>query len=220
VTLTEAQGIVECYTRNPYYAAAYKAMESEYLPHVCRVLEGLEPCRVLDVGPGYGTMAVWLESLGHEVTVMDRVPLGVHMAQDTCAHAGLRYEEVDVEDAALPEQFDRVLLTQVLPHLTWRPDEALMNIAVMLAPGGEALIATVNGDGWQGDPPYYGTDWRAIPRHGDGAPEATSIVKCLYNPETFRDLLDSVFPSVTLWQPHGCSTMFAICSNGGDDGSE
>lgn len=95
---------------------------------------------ILDVGGGPGAYARWFSDLGHQVHLIDPVPLHVQQARASSLSA-------EVGDArSLPMRdasFDVVLLMGPLYHLTSREDrlQALAESRRVLRPGG-LLVAT------------------------------------------------------------------------------
>lgn len=88
--------------------------------------------RVLEVGPGWGNLALLLEQSNAEVSVADLVPhymdkLAPHISGKTFLH--------DIQIPLWSEQFDVVVMCDVLEHL-FRPSDALLAARQALRPGG------------------------------------------------------------------------------------
>jgi ubiquinone/menaquinone biosynthesis C-methylase UbiE len=208
-SLQEAQEMVARHAPGAYYAEQYRRMESSYLPHLCAELAASQPGAALDVGPGWGTMMVWLAGRGWEVTVVDRAPLGQWITQSLLDAAAAAYVHADIVKGPLPgRQFGLVTMTQVLPHLKWHPVRALRNCTRMLAEDGVFLACVLDADDYPEVSPPYGTDWRSVPRFGEGEASAESVV-CMYTRQSFEQLLKTVFNQVTVWKPEGSSVLFA-----------
>jgi 2-polyprenyl-3-methyl-5-hydroxy-6-metoxy-1,4-benzoquinol methylase len=95
-------------------------------------------CRVLDVGCGQGWTSVFLAESGFDVTGIDIAGANVRLAEDRARRWGLesaRFIEADMDDFAIDEQFDLVLVFDALHH-TARQSEVIANLARQLAPGG------------------------------------------------------------------------------------
>ena len=108
-----------------------------------RLLPGV-PSRVLDVGGGSGVHAQWLAADGHEVELVDPVPLHVEQARrlpGVTARLG-DARALDVAD----ESADVVLLLGPLYHLTERAERvcALAEAHRAVRPGGLVVAATIN----------------------------------------------------------------------------
>lgn len=111
---------------------------------VLRRLLPTAPARVLDVGGGSGVHAEWLARDGHEVHLLDPVPLHVELAgrlPSVAARAG-DARELAEHDAS----YDVVLLLGPLYHLPERADRvrALSEARRVVRPGGLVVAATIN----------------------------------------------------------------------------
>ena len=86
---------------------------SRFLPN--RVL------KAIDIGGGAGVHAGWLSSLGHDVTLVDPIPL--HVEQVRAAHKGVKAEVGDARSLAFEDDsFDVALLLGPLYHLPQRDE--------------------------------------------------------------------------------------------------
>jgi ubiquinone/menaquinone biosynthesis C-methylase UbiE len=100
------------------------------------------PARLLDVGGGAGVYAIPLAAVGHEVHLIDPVPLHVEQAAAASRDAVTPLASVAAGDArdltAVGNGFDAVLLLGPLYHLTSRDDRitALREARRVLRPGG------------------------------------------------------------------------------------
>lgn len=124
--------------------------------------------RVLDVGMGRGTRALWLARAGHRVTGLERDQEMVSAARRALAdepkdvRARMRVVESDGRDTGvhfLPGSFDVVLCHGLLMHVE-EPDPLLAGMARMLAPGGLLSLLVRNGDAPAMRPGLSG-DWAA-----------------------------------------------------------
>ncbi len=201
---------------SPYYVSQYQPMERMYLPGLFTALRSLPRGRVLEVGPGWGTTAWWLAQRGHDVTVMDLMPLGTFITEKGLDEIGARYVHHDIEDAPAPEgvdlgTFDAVVMTQVIPHLAWRPDRALAHVAELLKPGGPFLTSVLDRADYPDLDATFGDDWRQVPawRTTD---QCTDVVKCMYDDKSFRALLETTFENVETWKPARSTVIFAKAS--------
>jgi len=227
LTLAEAEDIVERYAagvgamdghsaeeRRAYFAQTYRGGQQFYLPAVCEYLADLPPGRALDCGPGWGTMSLWLARRGWDVTAIDCMPVGTFMTEEFVRAIPCRYIEMEVERHRLHEQYDLVLMTQVVGHLKYRPDGALRHVADMLAPDGQAIISALNDQYTGRTAPFAfgreGTTWRDIPRVEDGGPPEQMMNVCAYSEETFAELLQTVFGAVQYIQTE--PVIIAVCN--------
>jgi SAM-dependent methyltransferase len=99
----------------------------------------LRPERVLEVGCGWGELAVWIgDETGAEVTAVDLSPRMVELA----AEAGVTAQLADVQ--ALPfadGSFDVAVAAWMLYHVPDR-ERAIVELARVLRPGGRLVAAT------------------------------------------------------------------------------
>jgi SAM-dependent methyltransferase len=208
LTLAQAQDIIaDCSPQPHYYRDHYRRMEYSYLPDLCAWFAGREPGSICDVGPGHGTLMVWLASRGWDVTVMDIMPRGHWISGEVLTAWGARYVQRDVLVAPLARRFGVVIMTQVIPHLRHRPDRALRHCVAMMEEGAP-LVTSVNVAGHYGpEPPPY-AHWREVPEWGTCPPRA-EIVQCRYDEAAYRDLLESVFAANVVWRSRTGAVLLA-----------
>lgn len=217
LVLTEAQDVVAQYAPRTYYESRYRQMELDYMPWLCEALATLPAGRVLDIGPGWGTIPVWLRSRGWDVTVLDFVPLDSDegfMGSELCNVAGIRFEQVNIERGRLLEEFDVVLMTQVIPHLRWRPDRAIRNAAKMVGDHGLFIASVLNAGDYPALVGEYDQSWGAVPeftRRKEQPSVEDVVVMCMYDEEDFQSLLWTGFSWVQTWQPSKSTTIFGQC---------
>ncbi len=102
------------------------------------------PAQVMDVGGGSGVHAEWLAADGHDVELIDPVPLHVEQASRL---AGVTAREGDARALeAADASADAVLLLGPLYHLTDRADRvrALAEARRVVRPGGVIAAATIS----------------------------------------------------------------------------
>jgi len=185
-------------------------MEADYLPHLCAEIEGLTPGRALDVGPGWGTMIVWLSGRGWQVTGMDIRPLGHYIKWALLDEIGARYAQGDICQDSLHGRrpYELVLMTQVIPHLKWAPVAAVRHAAAMLAPGGTFMTTALDVASYPQVRAAYGTDWRAVPAYGEGT-AVPDMVACMYSAESLAEMLGEVFADARVRKPAGSTVLLA-----------
>jgi len=135
--------------------------------------------RVLDVGPGYGTLSVAATLLGHKVTA-------VELFLDAPDWSAIEWLRGDICDPLVlaGRSFDLALMAEVLEHLTTDPLEALRNVAQALKPGAPFLGSTPTPGAWPGPEPCAGD----LPPWQPGQDPQDRHVR-LYSPEETATLL-------------------------------
>lgn len=88
-------------------------------------------CKILDVGGGPGRYAVELAKMGHQVSLVDIVPIFIEQAAESAGNQGVKLkccEVADARDLSLfsSETFDAVLLMGPLYHLTEESDRRIV----------------------------------------------------------------------------------------------
>lgn len=215
MNLDEAQTIAAEHAPHDYYVNQYRGMERMYLGPLFEQLDHYEPIRVLEIGPGWGTTAAWLAAKGHDVTVMDLMPVGTFMTQSLIDHIDVTFVTHDIEDAAWPEgapqQFDLVVMTQVLPHLAWRPDRALKHVTQLMADDAVFVTSVLDRKNYRDLDATFGDNWMDVPEwHTEDRCE--DIVKCMYSKQSFRQLLETQFTDIRIWKPKRSTVLFATAT--------
>lgn len=135
------------------------------------LLTGLPPGRALDVAAGEGRMALWLASLGWQVTALDFSEVGLARGRQRALDQGLAvdWQVADATAVDLGERcYDLVLVLYL--HLR-RPllADVFARCAAAVAPGGRLLIIGHDRDNLQ---------------RGVGGPQDEAV---LYDLELLRD---------------------------------
>jgi 2-polyprenyl-3-methyl-5-hydroxy-6-metoxy-1,4-benzoquinol methylase len=100
--------------------------------------------KVLEIGPATGYITEILVQRGCQVTCIEKDPAAAELAQRFCERMIVaNVEELDFEAAFSEQQFDVVLLGDVLEHLV-NPDAVLAKAARVLAPGGYVVASVPN----------------------------------------------------------------------------
>lgn len=157
-----------------------QAHEHEWAVPVTRVLQYVPPTTVLDVGCGYGTLAVVANMLGHAVTAVD-------LFVENPGVQGPQWLRADVQvPGALPAgPFGIVVMTEVLEHLSVHPAGVLAEIAARMAPWAWFLGSSPDPAVWADVPPRTPDE---MPQRTDEHQHVDAHV-CFYSPATVTDLL-------------------------------
>jgi glycosyltransferase involved in cell wall biosynthesis len=108
------------------------------------MLEGRQPCRILDIGCSGGLLAERLRARGHHVTGIDAIEIpGVRERTDAFFQADL---SIGIPREAGTD-FDVVLAGDIIEHLP-RPRQTLRDVLRVLAPGGQLLLSVPNIAHW------------------------------------------------------------------------
>lgn len=157
---------------------------------VIDILRDLGRSDLLDVGAGYGTLAVAAHLLGFEVTAVD-------WFLPPQEFPGIFWHRVDVEHpGALSSllhgySFDVITLTEVLEHFNWHPRHVFETLHACLRPGGVFIGTTPNPESWaKYEQPPVKTLSGMPYRHDTAVPidQHTHF----YSPEEITELLASV----------------------------
>ena len=140
------------------------------------------------------------------------------MTQALIDAANINYVQENIEEPSTGVlqlgQHPLVLMTQVIPHLRWRPTGALRNCRALLADGGLFITTALDATAYPNIHPPHGTDWRSIPEWCEGVERpnfAQAMEMCMYSRATLEGLLREVFGKVNVWRPEGSTVLFATC---------
>jgi 2-polyprenyl-3-methyl-5-hydroxy-6-metoxy-1,4-benzoquinol methylase len=152
---------------NPYYVEHYRAAEALYWWHVPKWLSrdfgsGRE-WRCLDVGAGYGTLALFCHDYLHaEVTCVDWTSR--YFTSALAAKSGFTFlvRNIELDDVGDLGSFDAIVFTEVLEHLNFSPAYTLRTLGGLLRPKGRVYLSTPDAAKWGRVVKYYG-DFREMP---------------------------------------------------------
>ena len=113
-----------------------------------RILDEVPPgARVADIGCASGYLAAAMAEQGCAVVGFERDPAAAAAARRHCVDVIVGDLESQEDRAALPRNFDVVVLGDVLEHLT-DPWDALRFVRGLLAPGGVVVLSLPNVAAW------------------------------------------------------------------------
>jgi SAM-dependent methyltransferase len=170
-----------------------------------RELEGART--VLDVGAGFGVYAALLRILGvPRVVAMDYHGQKARDAARLFRHLGLDGIHILQGDALAlpfrPARFDAALTLACLSHIR-EPEQALRNLAVLLAPGGRVWVFEDNNSSYPG---YDMTEvWEGAESgtYGEGVPSEKHLAKSYV--EIRRDRIRARFPDLPSDKLEACA---------------
>lgn len=100
--------------------------------------------KVLDVAAAQGNFSIALAEAGYEVTWNDlREDLAEYVERKR-ELGSIAYAPGDVFSLGFSEEFDCVLVTEIIEHVS-HPDQFLKTVAQMVKPGGYVIMTTPNG---------------------------------------------------------------------------
>lgn len=141
---------------------------------ILRLLSGLAPGRLLEIGCGAGALLDDFAEIGHQVVGFETSARALGVARSLAADLGARYAIVDGPSPEWPGAFDLVCAFDVLEHIE-RDGEALAHWLSWLKPGGAICLSVPAhrrrwgaGDAWAGHHRRYDRrDLQALlARHG------------------------------------------------------
>lgn len=200
----ELQDVLSFFAPDPYYDSFYCHHERQYLPTLFAWLSDRPRKRVLEIGPGWGTTMAWLAANGwDDITVMDIMPPGHWITDGLRELCGMpRYVQHDICSGPLDEQFDLIIMTQVIGHLKFNPLQALGHVKQMMAGDFIASVADHDDHPKLKTEAAFGDDWRAVPLYGMAEADP-SEVQTSYDADTFGDLMRAAFTQAWVWKPPG-----------------
>ncbi len=128
---------------------AFKPEHTPRLERLHRRLGDLRGKRVFEPGCGAGPLtallADWVGSTGHVLALDACSGMAARCEEAVAGHRHVRVCHARVEDhAAPPGVWDLILCFRLYPHLE-KPEEFLRRCAAWMAPGGELVIANLEG---------------------------------------------------------------------------
>jgi 2-polyprenyl-3-methyl-5-hydroxy-6-metoxy-1,4-benzoquinol methylase len=135
-----------------YHETYVSHHRAEYVRTVRDVLEqrppSQPPIRVLEIGAFFGVVCIALASLGYEVTAAD-VPEYIDLPEQAKRYGrfGIATKGIRLEEFILPfedEQFDLVIMCEVIEHLNFNPLPLLKEINRVGAPGSIFYVSMPN----------------------------------------------------------------------------
>lgn len=107
------------------------------------------PTRILDIGAGYGTLAIFCAKLtGAAVYCLD---IETHRIAESLRDANglvVRLGSIETDSLDWADTVDAVVMTEVLEHFNFHPVPTMEKIAAALASGGRLFLSTPDSVSW------------------------------------------------------------------------
>lgn len=161
---------------NKFYSDDEKAFSGEPLPLVKILTENLSSGKVLEIGAGAGRNALFLASNGYEVRTTDISSLAVKRLAKQAQDMGVSLDTAvsDIADEGLKDDYDAIICTFTLHHLTEEDAELVIRkMQQHTKSNGFNLITTFtkNGDFFKNNPDtqnFYLNDKEQLERLYEG----------------------------------------------------
>ncbi len=129
-----------------YYSQKYMAEELKYSGQIQEWMKNRLPplgpqARILDIGPGYGTLAAWAGILtGAFPMTIDR---NQYMTPDVLDEFDILSLTGDIERQDIPaDDLDAVIMTEVLEHFNFKALPTMTKIRKAMRPGALLFLST------------------------------------------------------------------------------
>ena len=211
MTFDKAQSVILKYARSSYYEKSYIKTERKHLPYISAYLKKMTPGRALDVGSGWGTMAVWLSGNGWEVDVADIKQI---LTDELLDAYNICHHTYNFEEEVIPHRhsYDLILMTGVLNLLKYQPSDGIRNIVCDSKFDG-TFICGVTKCRWT-DAPYHG-NWEDVSKYGEDRLPGGGLKKnaiCNYKAKDLERLLKTIFHEVKIVDlPKECKEIVGEC---------
>lgn len=177
----------------PYYVDKYRRREALGVLHILRWIseEGRsgEVTNCLDVGCGYGTLALFCERVLH--CDMFCIDVSDKLSTRTLASKhNFNFKVCNIETDEIPwsHKFDAVVFTEVMEHLNFNPVPTLAKIADAMTASGRLYLSTPDARE-AGRIPRYFSSWTDMPQPVVGKPLIDDHIY-FFTEDELRDIAD------------------------------
>ncbi len=142
--------LIELYGPDHYYTKEYAKHETGYFGKIPEWMRWYGLGRVLDVGPGYGTLACYAHKQGAtQVCTVDRTP---YISPEVAEEFKLLCITRDIERETFLDYsiYNTVIITEVLEHFNFHPLPTLEKLAGHMAHKGVMFLSTPDSEGGWG----------------------------------------------------------------------
>jgi len=215
--ITFQQCQAEILRRNPdsYYAVDYMNQEPFYTPDVMFSISKIRRYfnKALDIGPGWGTLMLWLVEIADNVSVLDVVAPGVWISHELLQEKNITFYNESIFDTSVPGPFDLITMTQVIPHLKYNPIAAIQNIAKIITDDGIFVTCLIDKEQYDDLPSKFGRYWKALPKYGGVDEPVSDLVTAMYDRYSLFELLSTGFDTVEISKSSSKVELLGICSH-------
>jgi SAM-dependent methyltransferase len=205
--LEEARRVVTEHTAKDEYSSLYRGEEPLYWLHIpgwfAEWATATSPQRILDIGSGYGTLAVFAAIITRgRVHCLDWDP--ERLAQPLRQRYGIEVAGGNAELMEFPweEPMDAIVMTEVIEHFNFHPVPTMIKVARALVPGGRLFLSTPDGASWGRILDPY-ADFRDMPYPDPTLPTVDRHVYQFEEAELRAVLLESGFEILRLQRAPG-----------------
>lgn len=199
------QTLRQIYGPHHYYTTRYGGEELSYWEHIPgwlepRLLNLDSGSNVLDIGPGYGTLACVAATASKALVVaIDRLPLIDPIAANYYKLSVIQEDfERNTEGIHSGLSYDVIICTEVLEHFNFYPSATLQTMHDISRKGAHLLLSTPDSESWGKILPSYG----ALPvfdpaLHSNDTPRWIDGHCYHYNEPELRELLGDAGFAIT-----------------------
>ena len=158
--LLECQEDILKYNPSDYYVNSYREYEKCYWINIPKWIysdfENIQVEKILDIGSGYGTLALFCQKLFHpEIFCIDFASsnLSKSLIEDKNIH--FQVNNIEIDEFPWDDKFDIIIFTEVLEHLNFNPKPTLKKIHSLLKTNGRLYLSTPDASEWGRVTKYY-----------------------------------------------------------------
>jgi len=152
-SLSEARNEIAAAANVTGFPDLYRSEEILYWLHlpgwIAQWASESQPKRMLDIGAGYGTLALFCAKLtGARVACLD---IESHrMSEPVMDRNGVTIREgnIETEDLDWAGEVDGIVMTEVLEHFNFNPIPTMRKVATALVSGGRLFLSTPDAASW------------------------------------------------------------------------
>ena len=217
ITFEQAQSEILKINPDNYYSHYYIQQEKHYLKDVMDAIikEGTHFKSVLDIGPGWGTLMLWLSEFVDNISVLDIIKPGVWIPEKLLEEKNVKFYHENIFDTQISDIFDIITMTQVIPHLKYNPIYVIQKIAKLINNDGVFITCLLDNEHHETVQSKYGKYWKALPIYGgvDDPVGDSDLVTAMYDRYSFFELLSYGFDSVSISRCESGIELLAVCKS-------